>query len=77
VGENVVEGEVFDSRALKFGTEVVFVASGLGSKSSLTAEGKQCTAIHCKEIERRPLKLPASRLFAEERVDVEREVPYC
>jgi plasmid replication initiation protein len=76
VGGNVLEGEVFDSRVLKFGTEVVFVASGLGSKSSLIAEAKQRIATHCREIERRPLKLPASRLFAEEHVDVEREVPH-
>ena len=75
--ENVLEEEVFDSKVPRFEIEAVFVALGLGSRSSLTAEVKQCTATRCREIVGRPLKLLASRLFAEEHVDVEREVPHC
>jgi hypothetical protein len=74
--ENVLEEEVFDSRDPRFETEAVFVALGLGSRSSLT-EVKQCTAMRCMEIVGRPRKLLASRLFVEEHVDVEREVLHC
>lgn len=55
----------------------MFVASGSGSKNSLTAEAKRCIATRCKEIERRQLKLLALRLFAGEHFDAEREVPRC
>jgi hypothetical protein len=75
--ENVLEEEVFDSKGLRFEIEAVFVALGWGSRSSLTAEAKQCTAIRCRQIVGRPLKLLASRLSAEEDVDVECEVPHC
>lgn len=73
----IVEEEVFDSRDQRFEIGAVFVALGLGSRSSLPAEVKQCTAIRCRQIVGRPLKLLASRLSAEEHVDVECEVPHC
>ena len=74
---NVLEEEVVDSRAPIFETEVVFVASGLGSKSSSTAEAKQCIVARCREIEHSLLKLLAWTLFAEVQVDADGEVPHC
>jgi hypothetical protein len=62
--KNVLEGGVFDNRAQKFEIAVVWIAWGLGSKSSSTVEVKRCIAIHCRETGHRPSKLLASRLFA-------------
>lgn len=73
----IVEEEVVDSRAPIFEIEVVFVASGLGSKSSSTAEAKQCIVTRCREIEHRLLRLLAWTLFAEVQVDADGEVPHC
>jgi hypothetical protein len=61
----IVEEEVFDSKVQRSEIEEVFVALGLGSRSSSTAEAKRCTATRCREIERRPLKLLALRPFVE------------
>ena len=73
----VLEEEAFDSRVLRSEIEVGFVALELGSKSSSTAEAKQCTAIHCREIGHKPLKLLALRLFVEEQVAADDEVLHC
>jgi hypothetical protein len=56
---------------------VVFVVSGLGSKSSSTAEVTLCIVTHCRATERRLLRLLALILFAEAQVDVDGEVPHC
>jgi hypothetical protein len=73
----ILEGEVFDNRGPRFEIEVVCVALGLGSKSSLTVEAKQCIATRCRAIERRLLRLLALKLFAEEHFDAGREVLRC
>ena len=73
----VLAGEAFDSRVPRSEIEVVSVALELGSKSSSTAEVKQCIAIRCREIEHRPRKLLALRLFVGAQVDADDEVLHC
>lgn len=76
----IAEEEVSDSTVLKFAIAVgVLAASDLGSKSSLIAEEKQCTEIHCMVIDCKPSQLLASKLVAAkwEHVDAERGVRRC
>jgi len=77
--EYVLEEEVSGSRVRIFGIEVVLVAWGSGSKSSLIVEVRRCTESHGKETGKKASTAVALRLFAaaEEQVDVEREVPRC
>jgi hypothetical protein len=60
----IVEEVAFGNTALRFGIEGVCLALDSSSTSSLTAGGKEYTENYCMAIAYRPLKSPASKLFA-------------
>jgi hypothetical protein len=62
--ENILEEVAFGNIALRFGIEGVCLALDSSNTSSLIAEEKECTANHYMVIVYRPLKSPASKLFA-------------